>query len=94
MCRERENHFNNTLRHSVKARRPHGELLAAIMDARSATDLQALYEELHRTCERAATLLRLSSYSEASDEDTLAEFRKQQDKAAELWHRISNVQGF
>lgn len=64
------------------------------MDRHMTTELQALYEELHRTCERAATLLRLSSRSGASDDETLLEFQRQQAKATEVWRRISDIQGF
>jgi hypothetical protein len=64
------------------------------MDRGTAETLQDLYEELHLTCARAATLLRLSATSGAPVADTLRQFREQEARAAEIWRRISAIQGF
>jgi hypothetical protein len=68
--------------------------MAEHIDTRNREELQELYEALHLTCERAATLLRLSAATEVPMEQTLRELRQQEIRAAELWRRISEIHGY
>jgi hypothetical protein len=65
-----------------------------ILDPETAEELQELYTELHLTCERAATALRLSANWDASSDELLDRFRREEAHAAAIWKRISEIQGF
>ena len=62
------------------------------MDRATAEELQALYLELHMTCERAATALRLSANADAPIGVLLERFHSEEARAAALWKRISEIQ--
>ena len=58
------------------------------MERARVEELQALYGELHWTCERAATALRLACQSDAPADELLSLFRREEARAADLWRQI------
>jgi hypothetical protein len=51
-------------------------------------ELLELYSELHLTCARAASALRLAEHWDAPEEELLARFRKEEARATTIWKRI------
>jgi hypothetical protein len=64
------------------------------LDPEIADEQFELYTELHLTCERAATSLRLSANWDAPSAELLDRFRKEEAHAAAIWKRISEIQGY
>ena len=63
-------------------------------DPELTAELQELYSALHHTCGRASSLLRLSSVNNAPIEELLEQFRAEESRAAAIWRRIAEIQGF
>jgi hypothetical protein len=61
------------------------------MDQAKREELFELYSELHLTCGRAATALRLAGKPHAPQDELLARFHEEQGRAAELWSRIKAI---
>lgn len=51
-------------------------------------ELFELYSELHLACGRAAAALRLAEHWDAPEEELLARFQLEEDRAATIWKRI------
>ena len=51
-------------------------------------ELFELYSELHLACGRAAAALRLAEHWDAPEEELLARFQIEEDRAAAIWQRI------
>ncbi len=68
--------------------------MADTLDPRLAAELHDLYAELHYTCGRAATALRLGAQSGAPSTELLLKFREEEAGAAAIWARIAEIQGF
>ncbi|HTN62349.1 MAG TPA: hypothetical protein VL147_12485 [Devosia sp.] len=51
-------------------------------------ELFELYSELHLACGRAAAALRLVEHWDAPEDELMARFRIERDRAAAIWKRI------
>jgi hypothetical protein len=51
-------------------------------------ELFELYSELHLACGRAAAALRLAEHRDAPEDELMARFRIEKDRAAAIWKRI------
>jgi hypothetical protein len=63
------------------------------LDPETLEELEDLYAQLHMTCDRAATALRLAGKS-AEPADLLARFQQEEARAKAIWQRIAEIQGF
>ena len=52
-----------------------------------------LYSELHLACGRAAASLRLADHWDAPEEELLARFQVEEERAANIWKRIRELRG-
>lgn len=62
--------------------------MSAPMTPADREDLFELYSELHLACGRAAAALRLADHWDAPEEELLARFQIEEDRAAAIWKRI------
>jgi hypothetical protein len=51
-------------------------------------ELFKLYSELHLACGRAAAALRLAEHWDAPEEELMARFQIEEERAAAIWKRI------
>jgi hypothetical protein len=63
------------------------------IDPEDRDELFELYSELHLSCGRAAAALRLAGNRDAPEEELIARFRLEEERATRIWVRILQLKG-
>lgn len=67
--------------------------MAELVNPADREELFELYSELHLACGRAAASLRLTDHWDAPEEELLAQFQIEEERAASICKRIRELRG-